>query len=82
MFSSLKGRENDEQEAILRSARRMMLLAEKDFTSKRDFDLYNKWNETGIIRDFTEDEIRAWDAERKNKHRAKKSTEFVSDLEP
>ena len=57
-----------------------MLLAKKTLQDKKDFDLYNKWNETGIIRDFTEDEIRAWDAERKNKHRAKKSTEFVSDL--
>ncbi len=54
---------------------------EEDFASKRDFDLYNEWNETGIIRDFSEDEIRAWDAERKDKIRKKKSSEYVSDLE-
>ena len=54
---------------------------EEDFASKSDFDLYNKWNETGIIRDFTEDEIRVWDTERKNKIRKKKSSEYVNDLE-
>ena len=80
MFTSLKGRETDARGGNYSEARVGDAVSEKDFTNKKDFDLYNKWNETGIIRDFTEDEIRAWDAERKNKHRAKKSTEFVSDL--
>ena len=80
MFTSLKGRETDVRGGNYSETRVGDAVSEKDFTDKKDFDLYNKWNETGIIRDFTEDEIRAWDAERKNKHREKKSTEFVSDL--
>jgi hypothetical protein len=81
MFTSLKGREVDVRGGNYSEARVGDAVSEKDFTSKRDFDLYNNWNETGIIRDFSEDEIKAWDAERKNKHRQKKSTEFVSDLD-
>ena len=81
IFSSLKGREVDVRGGNYSEVRTGDAVSEKDFTSKRDFDLYNKWNETGIIRDFSEDEIKAWDAERKNKHRQKKSTEFVSDLD-
>ena len=80
IFSSLKGRESSVSGGNYSEVRTGDAVSEKDFTSKRDFDLYNKWNETGVIRDFSEDEIKAWDAERKNKHRQKKSAEFVSDL--
>ena len=80
IFSSLKSRESGVSGGNYSEVRTGDAVSEKDFTSNRDFDLYNKWNETGIIRDFSEDEIKAWDAERKNKHRQKKSSEFVSDL--
>ncbi len=50
------------------------------FKNKKEFQAYNQWKKDGYISDFSEDEIRLYDDERKQKYALDASLRYASDL--
>jgi hypothetical protein len=54
----------------------------QDFESEKEYNLYKEWDESGQIKEPNESQLLEYDYGRKQAYALKKSSEFVSDLDP
>ena len=52
-----------------------------DFESEKDFERYNQWKKTGIIGDFSKEDLLEYDAERREKYINRKSLDYANDTD-